>query len=151
MHYHYSKSSVILLFGWTSNIYRFLMSNTHRRSCACDQFCIVTPSKWLLYLSIAYPHFLYLILLVIRFDWSVLSTLFIEEIVESSPVVAEAVSYLTKKVDSKTRDVKVLQPTIATQSVSIKCFLQLEYIIDWLQLHDLLIHAHYFQKYLAIC
>uniref|UniRef100_M8CMB1 Protein KTI12-like protein n=1 Tax=Aegilops tauschii TaxID=37682 RepID=M8CMB1_AEGTA len=40
-----------------------------------------------------------------------------EEIVESSPVIAEAVSYLTKKVDSKTRDVKVLQPTIATQSV----------------------------------
>ncbi|KAI4986148.1 hypothetical protein ZWY2020_018778 [Hordeum vulgare] len=40
-----------------------------------------------------------------------------EEIVESSPVIVEAVSYLTKKVDSKTRDVKVLQPTIATQSV----------------------------------
>jgi hypothetical protein len=35
---------------------------------------------------------------------------------ESSPVIAEAVSYLTKKVDSKTRDVKVLQPTIATQT-----------------------------------
>ena len=57
----------------------------------------------------------------------------IEEIVESSPVIAEAVSYLTKKVDSKTRDVKVLQPTIATQSVSIKCFSNkeiLECIID---------------------
>uniref|UniRef100_A0ACD6A2I3 Uncharacterized protein n=2 Tax=Avena sativa TaxID=4498 RepID=A0ACD6A2I3_AVESA len=40
-----------------------------------------------------------------------------EENVESSPVIAEAVSYLTKKVDSKTRDVKVLQPRIATQSV----------------------------------
>lgn len=38
---------------------------------------------------------------------------------ESAPVIAEAVSYLTKKVDSKTRDVKVLQPTIATQTVSI--------------------------------
>ncbi|XP_039851521.1 protein KTI12 homolog isoform X7 [Panicum virgatum] len=37
--------------------------------------------------------------------------------VESAPVIAEAVSYLTKKVDSKTRDVKVLQPTIATQTV----------------------------------
>lgn len=43
----------------------------------------------------------------------------IDEIVESAPVIAEAVSYLTKKVDSKTRDVKVLQPTIATQTVSI--------------------------------
>lgn len=40
-----------------------------------------------------------------------------DEIVESSPVIVEAVSYLTKKVDSKTRDVKVLQPTIATQTV----------------------------------
>ncbi|CAN6177588.1 unnamed protein product [Urochloa humidicola] len=38
-------------------------------------------------------------------------------IVETAPVIAEAVSYLTKKVDSKTRDVKVLQPTIATQTV----------------------------------
>jgi len=28
----------------------------------------------------------------------------------------DAVSYLTKKVDSKTRDVKILQPTIATQN-----------------------------------
>ncbi|KAJ6805541.1 protein KTI12-like protein [Iris pallida] len=35
----------------------------------------------------------------------------------SSPVIAEAVSYLTRKVDSKTRDVKVLQPTIATSTV----------------------------------
>jgi protein KTI12 len=43
----------------------------------------------------------------------------IDEIVETAPVIAEAVSYLTKKVDSKTRDVKVLQPTIATQTVSI--------------------------------
>jgi hypothetical protein len=52
--------------------------------------------------------------------------------VESSPVIGEAVSYLTKKVDSKTRDVKVLQPTIATQSVSVKYFSNeeiLEYII----------------------
>uniref|UniRef100_A0A0D9XR89 Uncharacterized protein n=1 Tax=Leersia perrieri TaxID=77586 RepID=A0A0D9XR89_9ORYZ len=40
---------------------------------------------------------------------------FYDGIVESSSVIAEAVSYLTKKVDSKTRDVKVLQPTIATQ------------------------------------
>lgn len=40
-----------------------------------------------------------------------------DEIVETTPVIAEAVSYLTKKVDSKTRDVKVLQPTIATQTV----------------------------------
>ncbi|CAD6221688.1 unnamed protein product [Miscanthus lutarioriparius] len=39
------------------------------------------------------------------------------EIVETAPVIGEAVSYLTKKVDSKTRDVKVLQPTIATQTV----------------------------------
>ncbi|KAJ4782360.1 Protein KTI12 like [Rhynchospora pubera] len=34
----------------------------------------------------------------------------------TSTVIEEAVSYLTKKVDSKTRDVKVLQPTIATQT-----------------------------------
>ncbi|RLM65512.1 hypothetical protein C2845_PM16G08170 [Panicum miliaceum] len=40
-----------------------------------------------------------------------------DEIVESAPVIAEAVSYLTKKVDSKTRDINVLQPTIATQTV----------------------------------
>lgn len=36
---------------------------------------------------------------------------------QSSPVISEAVSYLTKRVDSKTRDVRVLQPTIATQNV----------------------------------
>ncbi|XP_008802903.2 protein KTI12 homolog isoform X2 [Phoenix dactylifera] len=36
---------------------------------------------------------------------------------QSSPAISEAVSYLTKKVDSKTRDVRVLQPTIATQNV----------------------------------
>jgi len=40
-----------------------------------------------------------------------------DELVETAPDIAEAVSYLTKKVDSKTRDVKVLQPTIATQTV----------------------------------
>ncbi|CAD5182859.1 unnamed protein product [Musa acuminata subsp. malaccensis] len=39
-----------------------------------------------------------------------------DEIRESSPVIADAVSYLTKKVDSKSRDVRVLQPTIATQT-----------------------------------
>lgn len=33
-----------------------------------------------------------------------------------SPAIADTVSYLTKKVDSRTRDVKVLQPTIATQT-----------------------------------
>ncbi|XP_058745556.1 protein KTI12 homolog [Vicia villosa] len=31
-------------------------------------------------------------------------------------IVDEVVSYITKKVDSKTRDVKILQPTIATQT-----------------------------------
>ncbi|KAF3943595.1 hypothetical protein CMV_029864 [Castanea mollissima] len=36
---------------------------------------------------------------------------------KSSAAVSDAVSYLTKKVDSKTQDVKILQPTIATQSV----------------------------------
>lgn len=37
--------------------------------------------------------------------------------IESSlPVISEIVLYITKKVDSKTRDVKVLQPTIATQT-----------------------------------
>lgn len=35
---------------------------------------------------------------------------------KSSPAILDAVSYLTRKVDSKTRDVKILQPTIATQS-----------------------------------
>lgn len=35
---------------------------------------------------------------------------------KSSTVIQEAVSYLTKTVDSKTRDVKILQPTIATQT-----------------------------------
>ncbi|CAN1152830.1 Protein KTI12 homolog [Linum perenne] len=35
---------------------------------------------------------------------------------KSSPAIVDAVSYLTKVVDSKTRDVRVLQPTIATQS-----------------------------------
>ncbi|KAF3340971.1 protein KTI12 [Carex littledalei] len=39
-----------------------------------------------------------------------------DDIEKSSTVIEEAVSYLTKKVDSKTRDVKVLQPTIATQT-----------------------------------
>ncbi|GER41567.1 protein KTI12 [Striga asiatica] len=37
-------------------------------------------------------------------------------IVKTSPAILEAVDYLTKKVDSKTRDVKILQPTIATQT-----------------------------------
>ncbi|KAK8963799.1 hypothetical protein KSP40_PGU008734 [Platanthera guangdongensis] len=36
---------------------------------------------------------------------------------QSSPVISDAVSYLTRKVDSKRRDVRVLQPTIATQNV----------------------------------
>lgn len=34
---------------------------------------------------------------------------------KSSSAIVDAVTYLTKKLDSKTRDVKVLQPTIATQ------------------------------------
>ncbi|RAL40129.1 hypothetical protein DM860_008269 [Cuscuta australis] len=34
----------------------------------------------------------------------------------SNKAIVDAVSYLTKRVDSKTRDVKILQPTIATQS-----------------------------------
>lgn len=35
---------------------------------------------------------------------------------KSSPAIVDLVSYVTKKVDTKTRDVKILQPTIATQS-----------------------------------
>ncbi|KAL0797778.1 hypothetical protein Bca101_052952 [Brassica carinata] len=35
---------------------------------------------------------------------------------KSSPVILEAVTYLTKTVDSKTQDVRVLQPSIATQA-----------------------------------
>jgi protein KTI12 len=42
----------------------------------------------------------------------------IDDVEKSSTVIEEAVLYLTKKVDSKTRDVKVLQPTIATQTVT---------------------------------
>lgn len=38
---------------------------------------------------------------------------------KSSSAIVDAVTYLTKKVDSKTRDVKVLQPTIATQSARL--------------------------------
>ncbi|KAG6759879.1 hypothetical protein POTOM_036373 [Populus tomentosa] len=41
---------------------------------------------------------------------------FKDGILKSSAAIVDAVSYLTKKVDSKTRDVKILQPTIATQS-----------------------------------
>ncbi|XP_078439210.1 KTI12-like, chromatin associated protein [Wolffia australiana] len=44
-------------------------------------------------------------------------TPFRDGIRESSPAIIEAVSYLTKRIDSKSRDVRVLQPTIATQSV----------------------------------
>ncbi|KAG5240187.1 protein KTI [Salix suchowensis] len=39
-----------------------------------------------------------------------------DNIQKSSAAIVDAVSYLTKKVDSKTRDVKILHPTIATQS-----------------------------------
>ncbi|GAB4840106.1 hypothetical protein Ancab_020866 [Ancistrocladus abbreviatus] len=35
---------------------------------------------------------------------------------KSAPAILDAALYLTKKVDSKTKDVKVLQPTIATQN-----------------------------------
>lgn len=35
---------------------------------------------------------------------------------KSATAIVDAVDYLTKKVDSRTRDVKVLQPTIATQN-----------------------------------
>ncbi|KAJ9175257.1 hypothetical protein P3X46_013829 [Hevea brasiliensis] len=35
---------------------------------------------------------------------------------KSSAAILDAISYLTKKVDSKSRDVKILQPTIATQN-----------------------------------
>lgn len=41
---------------------------------------------------------------------------FKDGIEKSSPAIIDLVSYLTKKVDSKTKDVKILQPTIATQS-----------------------------------
>ncbi|KAG0466166.1 hypothetical protein HPP92_017746 [Vanilla planifolia] len=36
---------------------------------------------------------------------------------KSSPAITDAASYLTRRVDSKTRDIKVLQPTIATQNL----------------------------------
>ncbi|KAI5678920.1 hypothetical protein M9H77_09870 [Catharanthus roseus] len=38
---------------------------------------------------------------------------------KSSAAIVDALSYLTKKVDSKTRDVKILQPTIATQNTRV--------------------------------
>ncbi|KAL6573507.1 hypothetical protein OROHE_001966 [Orobanche hederae] len=41
---------------------------------------------------------------------------FRDGIEKSSPPIVDVVSYLTKRVDSKTRDVRILQPTIATQS-----------------------------------
>ncbi|KVH96187.1 Chromatin associated protein KTI12 [Cynara cardunculus var. scolymus] len=41
---------------------------------------------------------------------------FKDGIEKSSPAILDLVSYLTKKVDSKTKDIKILQPTIATQS-----------------------------------
>lgn len=37
-------------------------------------------------------------------------------IAKSSPAITDAVTYLTKQANSKTRDVKILQPTIATQN-----------------------------------
>ncbi|XP_051146317.1 protein KTI12 homolog [Andrographis paniculata] len=42
-----------------------------------------------------------------------------DRIEKSSAAVVDAVTYLTKKVDSKTRDVRVLQPTIATQNARV--------------------------------
>ncbi|RVW42136.1 Protein KTI12-like [Vitis vinifera] len=41
---------------------------------------------------------------------------FRDGIEKSSAAISDAVSYLTKKADSKTRDIKILQPTIATKS-----------------------------------
>lgn len=41
---------------------------------------------------------------------------FLDGINNNSPVILELVDYITKRVDSKTKDVKILQPTIATQS-----------------------------------
>lgn len=38
---------------------------------------------------------------------------------KTSSAIVDAVTYLTKKLDPKTRDVKVLQPTIATQSARL--------------------------------
>lgn len=42
---------------------------------------------------------------------------FKDGIEKSSATIQDAVLYLTKKVNSKTRDVKILQPTIATQNI----------------------------------
>ncbi|XP_010259630.1 PREDICTED: protein KTI12 homolog [Nelumbo nucifera] len=42
-----------------------------------------------------------------------------DRIEQSSAAVVDTVSYLTKKVDSKSRDVKILQPTIATQNARL--------------------------------
>lgn len=39
-----------------------------------------------------------------------------EGIVKTDVAVIDAVTYLTKKVDSRTKDIKILQPTIATQN-----------------------------------
>ncbi|OVA03773.1 Chromatin associated protein KTI12 [Macleaya cordata] len=38
---------------------------------------------------------------------------------QSSAAIVDAVSFLTKKVDSRSRDVKILQPTIATQNARV--------------------------------
>ncbi|XP_026388379.1 protein KTI12 homolog isoform X2 [Papaver somniferum] len=42
-----------------------------------------------------------------------------DRIEQSSAAIVEAVSYLTKKVDSRTKSVKLLQPTVATQNVRV--------------------------------
>lgn len=42
---------------------------------------------------------------------------FKDEINKNSLVILDLVDYITKRVNSKTKDVKILQPTIATQSV----------------------------------
>ncbi|XP_057481563.1 protein KTI12 homolog [Actinidia eriantha] len=44
---------------------------------------------------------------------------FKDSIEKSSPAILDAVLYLTKRVDSKTKDVIVLQPTIATQTARV--------------------------------
>lgn len=44
--------------------------------------------------------------------------MFIDGIKQQSPVITDAVSYLTKKVDTRSKDARVLKPTIATKTVS---------------------------------
>jgi len=55
---------------------------------------------------------------------------------DSASVADDTVSYITKEVNSKTRDVKILQPTIATQTWRFR--MQILYM-SWIKQHKRLL------------